>query len=141
MTWYNPLSWGKSSERIAEDILDKDNGLLTQIGGWIGNMNYTPEEKAKFTERLNTGVSNFVEMTLTENTTRSKARREVAMTWIKAHFAIIFITMMVAPIDFELAKFYFSIAFGTLMVAGTLAILGFFFGSHMLSSHLGTGKK
>ena len=140
MAWYNPMSWGKGSEKIAENILDKDNGLLTQVGGWIGNMNYTAEEKAKFTERLNLGVSNFVEMTLTENTERSKSRRAVAIMWIKVQLAMILIIMMVAPLDMELAKFYVTIAFGTLMVSGTLAILGFFFGSHMLSSHISSTK-
>lgn len=140
MSWYNPASWGKGSEQIAENILDKDDGLLTQVGGWIGNMNYTDEEKAKFTERLNNGVASFVEMTLAENTVRSKARREVALLWIKAQLAMIFIVMMVAPLNFVLAKFYLTIAFGTLMVSGTLAVLGFFFGSHMLSSHLNLNK-
>lgn len=137
MPWYNPFSWGASSEKVAENILDKDNGLLTQVGGWIGNMNYTDEEKAEFTERLNKGVSNFVEMTLAENTERSKSRRAVAIMWIKAQLGMIFIVIIAAPFNMELAKFYLSIAFGTLMVSGTLAVLGFFFGSHMLSSHIG----
>lgn len=137
MSFFN---WFKSTPKVVDNVLDKDNGLLTQVGGWIGNMNFTAEEQAKMNERMVNGVSSFVEMTLGENTERSKARREVAILWIKAQLAMIFITMIVAPFNMELAKFYLSIAFGTLMVAGTLAVLGFFFGSHMLSSHIGFNK-
>jgi hypothetical protein len=44
MGWFSNLFGGK---KAVDNILDKDNGLLTQVGGWIGNMNYTDEEKAK----------------------------------------------------------------------------------------------
>lgn len=137
MSWFSKLI---STEKAVDNVLDKDNGLLTQVGGWIGNMNFTDEERAKMNAKMVEGVSSFVKMTLSENTERSITRRAVAVTWIKAQLAMIFITMMVAPLDMEMAKFYFSIAFGTLMISGTLAIIGFFFGAHMLSSHLGFNK-
>lgn len=35
------------SDKARDDILDKDNGLLAKTGGWIGNWNYTEEEKAE----------------------------------------------------------------------------------------------
>jgi len=35
------------TDKAVNNILDKDNGLLSQVGGWIGNMSYTDEEKAK----------------------------------------------------------------------------------------------
>ena len=129
------------TKKVVDNVMDKDNGLLTQVGGWIGNMNFTDEEKAKMDAQMIEGVSSFVKMTLSENTERSKTRRSVAVMWIKAQLAMIFITMIVAPMDTELAKFYFSIAFGTLMLSGTMAIIGFFFGAHMLSSHMGFGGK
>jgi hypothetical protein len=34
-------------KKAKDDLLDKDNGLLTKAGGWIGSFQYTPEEKAK----------------------------------------------------------------------------------------------
>jgi hypothetical protein len=36
-----------SNGKAVDDVLDKDNGLLVKAGTWIGNMNYTEEEKAK----------------------------------------------------------------------------------------------
>lgn len=35
------------TEKAVNNIVDKDNGLITQVGGWIGNFSYTDEEKAK----------------------------------------------------------------------------------------------
>ena len=56
MSWYNPLSWG---DKAADNILDKDNGLLTQVGNWIGGQQYTDEEKAESNERLRVGVVGY----------------------------------------------------------------------------------
>jgi len=138
MNWFTSIF---SSSKTVDNVLDKDNGLLSQVGGWIGNMNFTPEEKAKMNARLADGVSDFVKMTLGENTERSKARRSVAKMWIRAQLLMIFIVVITAPFDMEMAKFYLSIAFGTVMVGGTFSIIGFFFGAHMLSSHMAFGKK
>lgn len=44
MAWYNPLSWG---EKAADNVLDKDNGLAVQFGGFINNLNYSEAEKAE----------------------------------------------------------------------------------------------
>lgn len=44
MSWYNPLSWG---EKAADNVLDKDNGLATQFGGFINDLHYSDAEKAK----------------------------------------------------------------------------------------------
>jgi hypothetical protein len=36
-----------SNNKAVDDVLDKDSGLLVKAGTWIGNLNYTEEEKAK----------------------------------------------------------------------------------------------
>ena len=35
------------TDKAVDNLLDKDNGLLAKAGGWIGNFNYTDEEKAE----------------------------------------------------------------------------------------------
>jgi hypothetical protein len=44
MSWLGSLFGTKEA---VNNIVDKDNGLLSQVGGWIGGFNYTPEEKAE----------------------------------------------------------------------------------------------
>ena len=138
--WSNVVSFF-TSNKVADNILDKDNGLLTQIGGWVGNANFTEEEGRELNQKLSNAVADFAVKTMDENTERSKTRRNIAIMWIKAQLALVFLVVVVAPFDIELAKFYATIAFGTLMLGGTLSVLAFFFGGHMLSAHLGMGRK
>lgn len=35
------------TDKAIDNLLDKDKGLLAKAGGWIGNFNYTNEEKAE----------------------------------------------------------------------------------------------
>lgn len=35
------------TEKAVDNLLDKDKGLLTRAGSWIGGMHYTEEEKAE----------------------------------------------------------------------------------------------
>ena len=44
MAWYDPTTWGETS---VNNLLDKDNGLATQFGGFVNDLNYSDAEKAK----------------------------------------------------------------------------------------------
>ena len=127
MAWYNPLTW---SAKAQDDVLDKDNGLLAQVGSWIGNMNLTKEEVIKFNAKTVTSVQTFVVATLGESTERSKTRRAIAILWIKSQLGIVLMSCIAAPWDMELANFYYKLATSTLMITVTTAICIFFFGSH-----------
>jgi hypothetical protein len=127
MSWYNPLSW---SAKAQDDVLDKDNGLIAQVGSWIGNMNLTKEEVIKFNAKTVTSVQSFVVATLGESTERSKTRRAIAILWIKSQLGIVLMACIAAPWDMELANFYYKLATSTLMITVTTAICIFFFGSH-----------
>ena len=48
MSWFSKLF---GTDKAVNNLVDKDNGLLTQVGGWVGNMNYTDEERAEANER------------------------------------------------------------------------------------------
>lgn len=127
MSWFNPFGWG---EKTADNVLDKDNGLLTQVGGWIGGLNLTQEEVMEQNAKTVTSVQGFVKDTLSENTERSKTRRSIAVLWIKAQLSIVLMCCISAPWNMELAEFYFKLATSALMITVTTAICIFFFGSH-----------
>tara|TARA_R110000737_G_scaffold353117_1_gene402449 strand:- start:20424 stop:20843 length:420 start_codon:yes stop_codon:yes gene_type:complete len=138
MAWYNPLSW---SDKAVDNVLGKDNGLLTQVGSWVGNMELTDEEVIEFNAKTVTSVQEFVKATLSESTGRSKTRRAIAVLWIKSQLAIVMMCCIAAPWDMALAEFYFKLATSTLMITVTTAICIFFFGSHGLARHNETKKK
>ena len=132
MSW---LSWLSSSPKVVNDVLDKDNGLLAQVGNWIGNMNLTEEEVMEQNAKTVTSVQEFVKATLSESTGRSRARRDIAILWIKAQLGIVLMGCISAPWDMELAQYYSALATSTLMIMGTTAIIIFFFGSHGLAKY------
>ena len=138
MAWYNPLTW---SDKAIDNVLDKDNGLLTQLGGWIGNQNYTEEDAAEMNEGIRKSVVKYAENTINENSERSKARREIAKLWIKIQLALIVLCAIAIPIKPEIAKAYFELATSSVMLGGTGAIITFFFGSYMLTRHNETKSK
>ena len=137
MAWYNPLTWGNETRK---NVLDKDNGLLAQVGGWIGNMNLTQEEVIEFNAKTVGSVQEFVKATLTESTERSVTRRAIAVLWIKAQLGVVLMSCIAAPWDIELAGFYFELATSALMITVTTAICIFFFGSHGIA-RMNEGKK
>ena len=143
MSW-NPLSWFGTAKQVAkttDDIFDKDKGLLSQVGGWIGNMNLTPEEVMEANGKTVASVQTFVAATLSESTDRSKTRRSIAILWIKAQLGIVMMCCIAAPWDRELAGFYFDLATSTLMITATTAIIIFFFGSHGIHKYNESKKK
>jgi hypothetical protein len=137
MAWYNPFTW---SDKVADNVLDKDNGLIAQVGSWVGNMNLTKEEVIEFNAKTVSSVQTFVKATLSESTERSKTRRAIAVLWIKSQLAIVLMCCIAAPFDLELANFYFNLATSTLMITVTTAICIFFFGSHGIARHNETKK-
>lgn len=136
MGWLSSISSVFSSNKAIDNVLDKNSGLLVKTGEWIGNMNFTEEEKAEMNKGLINSWSDFVQKTMGESTIRSKSRRSIAMLWIRYHLALIFGTCVVAYYDQSLASFYFSVAFSPLLVIGTFTVIAFFFGSHAISAHL-----
>jgi hypothetical protein len=122
--------------KTTNDIFDKDNGLLTQAGGWIGSFSFTEQERAEYQAAAAAGVVEYVKMTLSENTTRSKTRRVVAILWIAVELFLVLLTVLVWPISELYAKFVWDVASSTLMISGTLSVIAFFFGPYMIGRHL-----
>ncbi len=135
------LSIFKTAPKAVDNVLDRENGLLTQFGGWIGNMNLTDEEVMKANAKTVESVQEFVKATLSESTERSKARRSIASLWIKSHLAIILLCCISAPWDERLASFYLSLATSNTMLSLTSAISIFYFGSYSLARHNETKSK
>ena len=132
MSWYNPLSW---SDKVIDNVLDKDDGLLKGVGGWIDDLSHTDQEKAEDKKELRKGVISYAIASMGENSERSKARREIAKLWIKVQLWIILMCCIAAPFNMVLAEFYYKLATSTLMITVTTAICIFFFGSHGLARH------
>ena len=137
MAWYNPFSWG---DKVVDNVLDKKDGLLVRVGGWIDGQQHTEQEKAEDQKELRKGVIAYAVSSMGENSERSKARREIAKLWIKTQLGLILMCAICAPFNMALAEFYFKLSTASVMLAGTGAIITFFFGSYLLTRHNETKK-
>lgn len=129
------MSWLSTAPKLVDNVLDKDDGLLSQLGNWIGGMNLTKEEVLEFNASTVANVHSFVKATLSESTDRSKTRRSIAVLWIKSQLGIVLMSCIAAPWNMELADFYYKMATSTLMITGTTAVIIFFFGSHGIARY------
>jgi len=130
--------------KLVDNIFDKDKGLLTQVGQWVGHQQFTDEEQAIHSAAMGESIRGFAVATMGENTDRSKARRTIAVEWfklqiwlIKLNVLCVFLDYLIKELNGSEAGFTASIgavAFSPYMWGITGAVSVFFFGSHALRS-------
>ena len=126
--------------KTVDDILDKDSGLLVKFGGWVNDLNYTDAERAKTMADVAGSAAEFVKSTMSESTERSKTRRSISIMWIKFKLFLVAITVIAFPIDTKAAEFYWKVATSNVMLFGTISVLVFFFGAHVMRIYNPFGK-
>ena len=134
------LSFLMAKPKTVDDIFDKDSGLLAKAGAWVGNASYTDEEQAENRAANMKSVQKFVVDTLSENTDRSKARREIAVFFIKFYSLLVFMAGITYPIDPKWSDVWFALATSAGVAGLVIAISIFFFGSHALAKHKEVNK-
>lgn len=133
-------SWFTAKPKAVDDIFDKDNGLLSKVGGWVGNQQFTDQERATYDKATMDGIQKFVVDTLSENTDRSKARREIAVFFIKFFSIMLFMCGMTYPIDKEWSAVWFKLATSASVAGLVISISVFFFGSHAATRYYDSKK-
>lgn len=127
--------------KTVDDFLDKDNGHLAKIGGWIGNQQFTEEEKAKMVASVSTAVRQFSLDTAKESTARSVTRRNLAIMWIKVQLGLVLATFIAAIFDFPRFPEMWQVTTSDVMVFGTMGVMIFFFGAYGFGTYVGTKKQ
>jgi len=139
MSW---LNWVKSAPKLVDNVFDKDKGLLSQVGQWVGHQQFTPEEQAMHDKAMGDAVRGFAVATMGENTERSKTRRGMAVKWFDMQIWLIKLQVLFFAVDklvlavggdsLELSSGFAQITFSQLIWAVTSGIGLFFWGSHTM---------
>ncbi len=132
-------AWGFVKSLFAtssKDILDKDNGLLSQVGGWIGNYQFTEEERAEANSKLSAAVIDYAKATLNESTDRSQTRRILSIEIMRVELFLILASVIIHPWSPEYAKFIWMVASSALMAGAFGAVIVFFFGAYGWGAHI-----
>lgn len=116
----------------SRDIFDRKNGHLKNFGEWIGNMKFTQEEMAELDAEVAQGIRKFAVDTMSENTDRSRARRELAIFIVKFYALILFIAGMTYKLDAAWSAFWLKIAVDSELGWLVLGVGAFFWGVHTL---------
>jgi len=138
------LDWFTSAPKVVDNVFDKDKGLLTQVGQFIGHQQYTDQEKQEDQKQLTQSVQAYAVATLNENTDRSITRRQLAVKWFEMQVWLIKLQVLFFAIDklaillkqppLSLSTGFSEIAFNQGIWAVTSGIGLFFWGSHALRS-------
>jgi len=128
------LSFLKSTPKAIDDIFDKDNGHLAKIGSWIGNQQFTDQEQAELNAKIGESVRGYAVATLSENTDRSRARREMSVFILKFYCLLVFMTGMTYQFDKEWSQIWFKLASLPTLGALVAGVGLFFWGTHALRS-------
>ncbi len=148
MNWLSAIkNFVIGAPKITTDIFDKDSGLLAKAGGFLNNLHYSDAEKAIDQAKTGKDITEFVKVTLGENTEKSKARRDIALLWIKVQLNLILMTAICIPLEIifrdsklEMAKSFFELSTCNVMLWGTGSIITFFFGGYVWGTYI-KGKK
>jgi len=120
-----------------DSILAAKEGHIAKLGGWIGNRNFTDEERAEMWSKTMADVREYSVKTMSENTDRSRARRDIAMLWIKTQLALVLCCAISGVAgDIERFDMLWKITGSYLMMGGTGAIIAFFFGAYAYGTHI-----
>lgn len=107
------------TEKAISDITDKDNGLLTQVGGWLGNLNFTAQERADW------GIKQLVALEPFKIVQRIIAL-SVMSAWLFVILNVIASIWIEATTTIAVSEAMLTFAFSDFIFWPVLAVLGLY---------------
>ena len=106
--------------------------VATGIGGWIDGLKLTDQERQEFQGEMVKHYSDYMASTVSENTQRSRTRRDIALWIIKTEVGILITSLLMFPIQPAWSEYAYKIATDSPMGYLTLGVGAFFFGAHLV---------
>ena len=106
--------------------------VASGIGGWIDGLKLTDQEKQEFQGEMAKHYSDFMASTVSENTERSRTRRDIALWIIKLEAFFLVFSLVAFKLDPAWAKYAYQIATDSPWGYLTLGVGAFFFGAHLV---------
>lgn len=106
--------------------------VATGIGNWIDKGKFTDQEKAEHRAALIPHFQKFIESTVSENSERSRTRRDIAIWIIRTEIFLLVFSVILYKFDLEWAKYVYQICTDSPLGLLTLGVGAFFFGTHLV---------
>lgn len=123
------MGLGSSSGKGVDNVMTVAKG----VGNFIDEQQFTPEEKSKFNVSLIGHMDSFMANSVSENSERSKARREIALLVMRWALAMLTLSgaLHLGGLT-EQAKFIRDLVIDDPIGYFVLGIGAFFFGAHIV---------
>ncbi len=119
---------------VGQNGTDNVMAVAKGVGSWIDEQQYTDQEKAEANANTITSINKFFDMTVDENSERSRTRREIAIWVIRVELGMLVGSVIAFKFDSELSKYMYQVATDSPLGLLTLGVGALFFGTHMLRS-------
>ena len=128
-----PLFGGKDKTTVVNGVVT----LVKDIRGMIDDSKFTDEEKSRVEIKLADSVVDFAKATMSENTERSRARREISIVSVYFFYFLIIALLVLwkfDPLWYEAAK---ELIIEFKLATAFIMIMAFFFGGYYVNKFLG----
>jgi len=112
--------------------------VASGVGGWIDGLKLTDQEKQEFNGQMVQHYSDFMALTVSENTERSRTRRDIALWIIKLEAFFLVFSLVLFKFDPAWAKYAYQVATDSPWGYLTLGVGAFFFGAHLVRAAKGS---
>ena len=127
------FDWFTSTPKVVNDVMDKDNGLFTQVGGWINDLTLTDAERLDANAKTVSTVIAYAVATADETTERSRSRRDIANMYMRFYLQWMSVGFGSWPFIPDYSIFLVSALTGLALGGAFTGIIIFHFGSHGLA--------
>lgn len=128
-------------EKTVDAILDPEKGHLAKIGKFIGNQQFTDQERAEMMAGLSTAIRDFSVATANQGTVRSTVTRSLAIRWINVQLTMVLLSVIsLAHPDPAVFESLWLITTSDVLMWGTFGVMTYFFGAYGWGAHV-KGKK
>lgn len=133
------MGWliGKNKTTVVNGAVD----LVKGIRKMVDDTKFTSEEAARMNIEAANAISQFAKDTLTENTDRSKTRRQIATFYIYFFCGLVVSVIGIWKFESEWAEFALKIIDQLSLGWAFIAVIAFFFGAHLMRQYTGQSKK
>lgn len=118
-------------------IVDGAINVVDSVFGLIDKKKFTAQEAAKFNLETAEAAAKFVRDTLNESTERSITRRKIAVMYIAFFCGLVLFVIVAWKFDQTWGLFILDLIKELQLSWAFIAVIGFFFGSHMLRQYEG----
>ena len=106
--------------------------VASGIGNWIDKGKFTEQEQAEHRAKMIVHYSDYMASTVSENTQRSRTRRDLALWIIKIEIGILVASLVMFKFDQAWSEYAYRIATDSPLGYLTLGVGAFFFGAHLV---------